>query len=105
MDAAAIAAVFAGAVAVLTAFFAFVKWIVTQLVKSLDKNSASMTLVAKATTKSAKEAAQRNGHLAELAIENKKANAEQNKAILQAIGNLPTQHVGKQIVDKQTVNN
>lgn len=100
MDAAVIAAIFGGAVAVLGSFFAFVKWIVTQLVKALDKNSDSMKLVATATTKAAKEAAQRNGHLAELAIENKESTLA---AIAMIKDGVKTQHVDKQVVDKQMI--
>lgn len=100
MDAASITAVFVGAIGVLGAFFAFVRWIVTQLVGALNKNSSSMEMVAKATTKAAKEAEKRNGHLAELAIENKESTL---KAISMINSNFATQHVDNQIVEKQSI--
>lgn len=103
MDAATVTAIFAGIIALAGAFFAFIKWVVSKLTDSFDKNTEAMNNVAKATTKSAKEAATRNGHLAELSMENKKSNAEQNEAILKAISDLPTQHVTAQLVDKQIV--
>jgi hypothetical protein len=59
--------------------------------------------VAKAVEKQALEAEKRNGHLAEIAVENKDSNFKQNQDILNAISNLPIQHIGKQIVDKQTI--
>lgn len=66
--------------------------------KSLNENTKAMKSVATATTKSAKEAADRNGHLAELAIENK-------EATLKAIGlikeNVHDQHVDNQYVGTQ----
>lgn len=96
MDAAVITAIFAGAIGVLGAFFGFVKWIVGTLTKSLDKNTLAMNSVAKATTKSAKEAAQRNGHLAELAIENK-------EATLVAIAAIQNPTIKEQHVEHQTV--
>lgn len=104
MEPASIAAIGAVAVAVLTPFFGFMRWIVVKFIDALNKNTKAMNSVAAATTKSAREAEKRNGHLADLAIENKRANADQNKAILLAIGNLPTQHVKEQVVDNQTVN-
>jgi len=71
--------------------------------KNLEANTKAMKLVAQATQKQAKEAEQRNGHLAEIAVENKQSNYEQSQLILAAISNLPTQHVSRQIVDNQTV--
>ena len=60
--------------------------------------------VAKAQEKTAREAEQRNGHLAELSITNSDINTKNQKAILDAIASLPTQHVGTQVVDNQTIN-
>lgn len=70
--------------------------------KSLDLNTKAMQSVAKATEQSAKEAAERNGHLAELAIENKDSTLTAIAMIKEAVAN---QHVDFQVVDKQTVNN
>jgi hypothetical protein len=71
--------------------------------KALDKNTDAMKAVAKSNDKQAKEAEKRNGHLAEIAVENKNSNFTQNQAILTAITNLKSQHIGTQVVDKQTV--
>jgi len=68
----------------------------TALTKSSER-------VAEATERAASEAKERNGHLAELAIEN-------NKATLEAIGKIKLashvkeQHVENQTVDKEIVN-
>lgn len=61
--------------------------------KALGKLVTSNDKVAKATTKGANEAKQRNGHLAELIIESK-------KDTLQAVQNISKQHVETQTVDK-----
>lgn len=74
-----------------------------RLGKHIDSNTNAHKEVATATKKAASEAEKRNGHLAELAVENKKSNAEQYTAILTAISDMREQHVGVQQVDKQTV--
>ena len=71
--------------------------------QALIQNTNAMKEMAKATKKSAEEAAERNGHLAELAIENKKSSDAQYTAIVDAIHDMKEQHVGTQHVDKQTV--
>jgi len=67
---------------------------------SLNHNTSAMKAVARATTKAAEEAEKRNGHLAELAIENKEATL---KAISLVQGNVKSQHVDTQVVDRQTI--
>lgn len=69
-------------------------------IKNLQHNTTAMKAVANATTKSAKEAAERNGHLAELAIENKNSTL---KAIRMIQSNVKEQHVDRQVVDNQEV--
>ena len=71
--------------------------------QALIQNTNAMREMAKATKKSAEEAAERNGHLAELVIENKKSSDAQYTAIVDAIHDMKEQHVGTQHADKQTV--
>lgn len=71
---------------------------------ALNENTKAMKSVAIATTKQAREAEKRNGHLAEIATANNEINIKNQKAILDAIANLPIQHIKTQLVDKQTVN-
>lgn len=68
--------------------------------KSLTKSNER---VAKATEIAAKEAKERNGHLAELAIENHQINLKQTQHVLNAVKNLSSQHVDKQVVKHQEV--
>lgn len=97
----------AGAVAVVLLFLKFIsdkdksQTIRDELfAKNLDKNTKAMQEVAKASTKAAKEAEKRNGHLAELAIENKESTLA---AISMIKDNIHTQHVDRQVVDNQTI--
>lgn len=79
-------------------------------VASLKKNTKAMNQVAEATSQSAKEAKERNGHLAELQL-NSQAMIDRNygavddavKKVISHITNqeVKTQHVGKQIIDKK----
>lgn len=66
--------------------------------KSNEKLGHALDRVATATEKSADEAAERNGHLAELQIESR-------KDVLNAINQINHQQVTEQIVDTQIVNN
>jgi len=71
--------------------------------RSMDNVAHSMKQVAVETRKAAKEAKERNGHLAELAVENNRNNLEQNKQIMKSISDISSQHVDKQIVTHQEV--
>ena len=71
--------------------------------KSLEKNTQAMAEVAVATKKSAKEAEQRNGHLAELALENQRENQKHQTAVLDAIKHITNQHVDNQVVNNQQI--
>lgn len=83
MDAAIIVAIIGGIGAM---FGTFLKYVSNRdkaqerrdlaFAKALNSNTAAMKEVAKQTKKAADEAAQRNGHLAEIAAENQKTNAE-----------------------------
>ena len=99
MDGVAIAAILAGIASIIGLFM---KYISTRdksqerrddiFVAALADNTSAMKKVADATSKSAKEAKERNGHLAELSTENKQLivdnnrnNLENNKLIFEAI--------------------
>lgn len=69
--------------------------------KNLEANTKAMNLVARATKKQADEAAQRNGHLAELAIENTQATLEAIAAIKSPT--IKEQHVELQTIEKSKV--
>lgn len=71
--------------------------------RSLNALTVSNKAIATATQKQAKEAEDRNGHLADIAMENKKSNYEQSREILKAINTLPTQHIAVQTVDNQVI--
>lgn len=71
--------------------------------KMLKENTDAMRDVADATKKQAREAAERNGHLAELAMENQKVNLEHHKVLMDAVKNIDSQHITKQIVEEQKV--
>lgn len=64
--------------------------------KATDKNTEAHMAVAQEIKKGNKEAKDRNGHLAELIIDSK-------GSTLDAIQNLPAQHVDTQTVDTQVV--
>jgi Sec-independent protein translocase protein TatA len=93
----------AAVVIVVLLFLKFLTSIGKGLVAALNALTKSNERVAKATEKGAREAKQRNGHLAELAVENNLNNQTMNKAILDAISNLSVQHVDKQVVEHQAV--
>jgi hypothetical protein len=67
-----------------------------KLAESGDKQAKQMGEVAKATIKAANEAEKRNGHLAEITV-------QQADRVLHRIDNVKEQHVDKQIVDEQQV--
>lgn len=64
--------------------------------KSIDANTKSNKEIAEATKKTAKEAEKRNGHLAELAIEN-------TEKLMQALTHITNQDITEQHVKHQTV--
>lgn len=67
-----------------------------KLADSGDKQAQQMGKVASATVKAAREAEKRNGHLAEITV-------QQAERILHHLDNVKTQHVGRQLVDEQEV--
>lgn len=99
--------IFAG---MLTGFYAFARLIIVlsqkdrsadraerqELIKALDRVADSSKLVAEATQRSADEAKERNGHLAEMAMEN-------TTALMAAIKEIKNQTVHEQHVDNQYV--
>lgn len=93
----------AAVVIVVVLFLRFLTSIGEKLVGALNALTSSNERVAKATEKGAREAKQRNGHLAELAVENNKNNLEYNAKIMDAITAVNSQHVDKQIVKHQEV--
>jgi len=114
MDGVAIAATLGG---IATIIGLFMKYISSRdksqekrdeiFVKALSENTGAMKKVATATQQAAREAKERNGHLAELSTENKqlivdnnKNNLENNQRIFEAIA-----HLKNQSVDNQTVKN
>lgn len=107
MDVAVITAVMGGFTALVGVFLKFVNNMNKAqakrddlFAKSLNQNTQAMKSVAAATTKAATEAEKRNGHLAELAIENKESTLA---AISLIQKNVRSQHVDTQVVDKQTI--
>jgi len=73
-------------------------------IKNMQDNTAAMNQVAKATSQSAKEAKERNGHLAELQLTSQSLIERNYKAVKEAIKDVTNQHIGTQIVDNQTIN-
>lgn len=68
-----------------------------KLAQSIDKMASSSEKVAKATQQGNREAKERNGHLAEMTI-------QQGDRIADLVGNVNKQHVATQVVDKQEIN-
>ena len=66
------------------------------LTKSGDKQASAMREIATETKQGNKEAKERNGHLAELQI-------QQADKIIRHVDNVKNQHVTKQVVDSQEV--
>ena len=71
-----------------------------KVLRTVAKNSGKQ---ADATIRSANEAKERNGHLAELQLEGHQISSNNAKAILEAVAQIKIQHVNIQNVDKQTV--
>lgn len=72
---------------------------------ALDKNTQSNQAVAEATVKAAREAAERNGHLAELSLQGQQMLKEVGERNYKAIKELNKQNVKEQVVQHQTVEN
>lgn len=86
----------AAVVIVVVTFVGFLNKAASKLSDSLDSLTKSNEKIARATTKSATEAKQRNGHLAELMIESK-------RETIQGFQTIREQHVETQHIDTQTV--
>lgn len=78
--------------------------------KALKDLTDSNMAIATATETAAKEAADRNGHLAELQIENQKLIINHHEEVekirlefLNAVSSIDEQHVKRQVVDKEEV--
>jgi methyl-accepting chemotaxis protein len=78
-----------------------------KLAKSIDLMASASKEVARATTRSAKEAEQRNGHLGELVSQGNELTGkileQQKKAATVLADSSTNQHIEHQIVDKQTI--
>lgn len=86
----------AAVVIVVVVFVGFLSKTGSKLSSSLESLTKSNEKIARATQKSATEAKQRNGHLAELMIESK-------QATMQAIKSIREQHIDTQVVGQQRV--
>jgi len=117
MDGVAIAATLGG---IATIIGLFMKYISSRdksqekrdeiFIKALFENTGAMKKVATATQQAAREAKERNGHLAELSTENKKLivdnnknNLENSQRIFEAIARLKSQSIESQTVKHQTI--
>lgn len=67
-----------------------------KMAESFDKVAKSNERIAKETKRGADEAKERNGHLAEITV-------QQGDRLAALMENIREQHVGKQIVDEQEV--
>lgn len=87
------------ATAIVTGFFA----LVNKQIKIHGQIAHGLDRLAKAHETGNRESAERNGHLGELVTEQSKFTKKSTEQILQAVKNLPSQHVAEQKVDHQTV--
>ena len=71
---------------------------------AIDANTQSNREIAVATKQQAIESKERNGHLADLAKENQKANVQGNIQMMKALKEIKTQNVKEQTVAHQTIN-
>lgn len=67
-----------------------------KLTDSGENQASAMRAIADETKQGNREAKERNGHLAELQL-------QQADKIIRHVGNVKMQHVGKQVVDEQEV--
>lgn len=104
VELAPILSIYAG---MLAGFYAIVKFIISNGQKNSDGDreerqnvlkdlTASMNRMAEASERAAREAEQRNGHLAEISNQNR-------DIIIKAVANIKEQHVDRQTVDKSIV--
>jgi len=80
-------------------FFAMVD----KQVKIHGKIATGLDRLAAAHEKGNRESAERNGHLGELVTEQSKFTKESTEQLLTAIQKIPTQHIGEQQVEYQTI--
>lgn len=100
MSDAAIVAIVTAIAGVIAGFFKLIdnqNKLHEKLSKSIDSMAKASKEVASATKKSAKEAAERNGHLADITV-------QQADRIAQIVTHIKEQHVINQHVDTETVN-
>lgn len=89
------------ATAIVTGFFA----LVDKQIKIHGQIAHGLDRLAKAHETGNRESAERNGHLGELVTEQSKFTKKSTEQILQAVKNLPSQHITEQKVEHQTVKN
>ena len=90
-------------VAIVFLFLVFLWKIGVKLGDSLDNLTKSNNKIATATTKSAKEAEARNGHLAEMILTHNENAEIRTEKIITAVQNVKEQNVEHMVVDKQEV--
>ena len=71
---------------------------------AIEENTVSNREIAVATVEQAAQSKDRNGHLADLAKENQKANVQGSIQMMQALKEIKTQNVKEQTVAHQTIN-
>lgn len=89
------------ATAIVTGFFA----LVNKQIKIHGQIAHGLDRLAKAHETGNRESAERNGHLGELVTAQSKFTKKSTEQILQAVKNLPSQHITEQKVEHQTVKN
>ena len=97
--------------AVFLAVLALFSTMVLGLFKIIDTQNKAQALLTEALNKNtesnariADESKERNGHLADLAKENQKANVQGNIQMMKALKDIQTQNVKEQTVAHQTIN-
>lgn len=83
-------------VGIVLLFLIFIWKTFNKFVEALDRLTSSNQRIAD-------EAKERNGHLAQLVIENRQEATKSNHRIIQAVKNLKVQNVEQQNVENQTV--
>jgi len=100
MSDAAIVAIVTAIAGVIAGFFKLIdnqNKLHEKLSKSMDSMAGASNEVASATKKSALEAEKRNGHLAEITV-------QQAERVISHLDNIKEQHVESQVVENQQVN-
>lgn len=89
----------------LVSFYAIVKFLISKAAETQNADRderkemvKAFNRVAEATERAAREAEQRNGHLAEISNQNR-------DVLLQAVTNIKEQHVKHQTVEHETIKN